>query len=104
ILGLVVLQFAAGEAEILSIAVRKDSRQSGVGSSLLAGAISFCEEMRVSHLYLEVAEANHPALTLYKKFGFQIFGVRKNYYLNEAEQSHNAFVMRLTIGAGRGKR
>ena len=36
---------------------------------------------------LEVRASNNPAINLYKKFGFEICGNRKNYYSNKTEDA-----------------
>ena len=38
-------------------------------------------------IFLEVRPSNHGARSLYEKLGFQILGVRKNYYQSPVEDA-----------------
>lgn len=93
--GFVILQFAADEAEILAIAVAKDSRKQGCASSLMRAAINLCRSRFVSCIYLEVAESNGGARNLYEKFGFLEIGRRDNYYRSASSAPETALIMRL---------
>lgn len=44
---------------------------------------------KATSITLEVNEENEPAIKLYKKYGFNILGKRKNYYNN----MHDAYIM-----------
>ena len=69
LLGFAMVQFAADEAEILSIAVAKEAQLRGIGSAILAACIAECEQKTIAHIYLEVAEGNAAALWLYLACG-----------------------------------
>jgi ribosomal-protein-alanine N-acetyltransferase len=97
LLGFAILQLAADEAEILTIAVAQQALRKGAASSIMAKAIAICEEKLVSCIYLEVAEGNGPALGLYGKFGFSMFARRKNYYQLARPAPETALIMRLDI-------
>jgi len=99
-LGLAVLQFAADEAEILSIAVAKEARRQGIASAMMTACIAGCNKKLVSHIYLEVAEGNGPALKLYEKFGFGVLSRRPNYYLAGRSEPEAALIMRLETKRG----
>jgi len=100
LLGFAIFQFAADEAEILSIAVAEETRRQGVASSLMEAAIAACQEKLISCIYLEVAEGNAAALRLYEKFGFLGIAHRKNYYQGARAAPETAFIMRLDTGRG----
>jgi [ribosomal protein S18]-alanine N-acetyltransferase len=95
IVGLAVLQIAADEAEILSIAVAKETRRRGLGSAMMAACIESCAPRSVSTIYLEVAEGNGAALALYGKMGFSIVSRRPDYYQGGRSAPEAALVMRL---------
>jgi [ribosomal protein S18]-alanine N-acetyltransferase len=99
-LGLSVLQFAADEAEILSIAVAEEARRRGIGSSILKASIGACQQKPVSYIYLEVAESNAAALNLYGKFGFAAIASRKNYYEAKGPAPVTALIMKLDLRSG----
>jgi len=93
--GLAVLQIAADEAEILSIAVAQETRRRGLGSAMMAACIESCEARSVSTIFLEVAESNGAALALYGKMGFGILSRRPDYYQGGRSAPEAALVMRL---------
>jgi ribosomal-protein-alanine N-acetyltransferase len=80
LLGFILARTVLGETEILTFAVSPLAQKQGIGSKLLEQLCS-----KVPHpLILEVAKTNTPAIGLYKKFGFQQIGERKDYYkINE---------------------
>ena len=70
--GFILLQFAADEAEVLALAVADDRRRQGCAASLVRVAINLCASKFVTCIYLEVAESNNAARSLYEKFGFSL--------------------------------
>lgn len=81
-LGIVV----QGDLDVVSIATLPPHRKRGIGRQLLAEA---CQAAGVERAFLEVAVDNTSAITLYKKMGFLVTGVRRGYY----EQKRDAYVM-----------
>lgn len=71
---------AAGEAEILSLAVMKTYRKQGVALKMLDDICRRLIAMKTEQVFLEVAIDNGPAIELYEKAGFVRAGLRKNYY------------------------
>ncbi len=78
--GFILVQCAADEAEILTIAVSPDHQRQGIGTKLLEGAIKHLTAQNITNLFLDVSSQNHPALALYDRFGFMECGNRPNYY------------------------
>lgn len=73
------------EAHITNIVTKKSYRGQGIGTLLLEELIKLCKESKeIELLTLEVNEENIIAQNLYKKFGFEILGKRKNYYKDRA--------------------
>lgn len=97
IAGLAVLQVAAGEAEVLTIAVSEKCRRQGIATCLLKAALGICRKKSAHRIYLEVAEGNRPAQELYKRFGFHAIATRKNYYRTVLSKPESALIMRLNI-------
>ena len=77
--GFVLSRAAADEEELLLIAVRPRFRERGIGAALIDRFISEAKLRGISRLFLEMRDGN-PAETLYRKFGFEPVGRRKNYY------------------------
>lgn len=80
IAGFVLARVAAGEAEILTIAVAPAFQRNGVGGALVAYAASVSHSLGAKVLHLEVAEDNEAARALYAGLGFSESGRRKGYY------------------------
>ena len=80
ILGFAILRRAAGECELLQIAVSSASRRLGAADALMAAAIRWSKENALGSIYLEVRRSNEAAAALYKKHGFKQVSTRKAYY------------------------
>lgn len=78
--GFVLWRAAAGEAEILTIAVLPPWRRGGLGGRLLDRALCASAEAGAEVMFLEAAADNVAALSLYEKRGFVRVGLRKAYY------------------------
>ena len=82
------------EAEILNIAVDRNSRNQGIGTLLATHMINICRSNGVEDIFLEVRESNVSARALYVKLGFAEIGKRKKYYSNPTE---DAILMKLSL-------
>ncbi|MGL4490116.1 MAG: ribosomal protein S18-alanine N-acetyltransferase [Rhizobiaceae bacterium] len=94
--GFVLVRFAAGEAEILTIAVDKSQRRYGVGTSLVETVLRSLHQLRAQCLFLEVDEQNNAAVNLYKRLGFKLVARRPAYY-DTPDGKSTALVMRLDL-------
>ena len=93
--GFLVARIAADEAEILNTAVDPAHRREGIGSLLLAAAISTAQAHNAKNVYLEVRESNRKAIAFYVKHGFAKSAERHAYYTSPTE---NAVVMKKLTG------
>ena len=84
-------QSAPDEAEILNIAVDPAWRRRGTASALLEAV---AKQARGT-IFLEVAEPNAPAISLYRKHGWVAAGLRPGYYNHGTV---NAVVMKKPSG------
>jgi ribosomal-protein-alanine acetyltransferase len=78
---------AAGEFEILNMAVSRAQRRSGIGSKLLESALEFSRSSGGTRVYLEVRASNTPAIALYTRLGFTECGRRAHYYRDPVEDA-----------------
>ena len=92
--GFVLARLAAGEAEILTIAVRRAMRRLGLGRELMEAVLRELHAQRAEVLFLEVDETNAPAIALYRKLGFREVARRPAYYDRTDEAKTAALVMR----------
>ena len=82
------------EGYVANIAVLPGFRRCGIASALLENTVKICSEKKLAFLSLEVRKSNESAIALYKKFGFEIVGERKNFYTAPTE---NAYIMTLNF-------
>ena len=71
---------AAGEAELLRIAVSPEARGQGLGRRLLEACQRELAEEGLVHLFLEVRPTNAAAIRLYEACGWEPCGRRLRYY------------------------
>ena len=83
IVGFAGIKIILDEADIMNIVTKKIFRNQGIGKLLLENLIQLAKSLNLTSITLEVNEENAPAIHLYKKFGFEILGIRKNYYQNK---------------------
>jgi ribosomal-protein-alanine N-acetyltransferase len=88
--GFILSRLAAGEAEILSIAIAPKQRGRGFARPLLDLNLRRLAGLGARTVFLEVDENNAPARALYRRAGFADVGRRKSYYQSGA----NALVLR----------
>jgi len=77
----------ADELHILNIAVHPDFRKQGHAKVLVAHILGVAREHRARVVLLEVRASNHPARSLYGKFGFREVGTRPKYYADNGEDA-----------------
>ncbi|MHB1536599.1 MAG: ribosomal protein S18-alanine N-acetyltransferase, partial [Acidimicrobiales bacterium] len=73
-----------------TIAVDPEWQRSKVGTRLLVHLARSAADHGARHLTLEVRLSNTPAQAMYRRFGFEPAGIRKNYY---AESNEDALIM-----------
>ena len=73
---------AAGEAELLRIAVAPEAQGQGLGRVLLEACQRDLAAEGLVHLFLEVRPTNASALRLYEACGWELCGRRHRYYTN----------------------
>ena len=78
--GFLLARHVVGEVELLTLAVDPDHRRNGVGQVLVNDLLTAAKALKADVVFLEVAEDNDAALTLYASVGFAHAGRRKNYY------------------------
>lgn len=77
--GFVLTRHVLDEEELLLIAVIPGVRRRGVGSALIEHLFAAARTRGTTRVFLEMRRGN-PAIHLYRKFGFEPIGERRNYY------------------------
>lgn len=83
----------SGQAHLLKIGLRPDTRGSGAASALLKEGIKWLKENGYKEIFLEVGVLNKRAVGFYRKSGFVQLCVKKQFYSDGAD----AFAMLLSL-------
>lgn len=101
-LGFILARALAGEAEILTVAVRPALRRRGVARALLEAAVGAARAAGAQTLFLEVACDNTPAIGLYQAAGFGQAGRRPGYYHRAGQPATDALIFSLSLNTATG--
>lgn len=93
LVGYVCVRTLMEEAQICNIAVLPDYRRQGIATRLLEHVAQFGKEVGCQRSELEVNMQNVPAVELYKKCGYEVAGIRKNFYRRSRYPSRDAYTM-----------
>ena len=78
------------DAEVGNIAVDFPFRGRGIAKALMEKMHTCAKEKGATHCFLEVRVSNENAIALYKKFGYEPYGIRAKYY----EDGEDALAMK----------
>ena len=81
------------DAEVGNIAVDTPFRGKGIGKALMETMHQRAKEKGATQSFLEVRVSNASAIALYKKFGYESYGIRARYY----EDGEDAMVMKRAL-------
>jgi ribosomal-protein-alanine N-acetyltransferase len=87
IAAMLVLWLIIDEAHIATIATHPDFRRQGIGERLMMAGLLSARAEGAAHAFLEVRAGNSNAMSLYKKYGFIVAGVRPSYYKDNNEDA-----------------
>lgn len=90
VVGYAGMMFAGSEAHVTNIAVDPERQGRKIGTRLLLALVTEALARGSTQISLEVRVTNAAAQSMYEKFGFQVTGVRKGYYI---ETNEDAYVM-----------
>lgn len=93
--GFALWRAIAGEAELLTIAVQPDWQNRGVGRQLMRGWMASATEV-ADVAFLEVADDNLAACSLYSRCGFDVVSRRLGYYTRPRGRA-DALLMRASL-------
>ena len=83
--GYAAFRRAAGEAELLRLAVAPEARRRGLARSLVDAGLDRLRSEGVERCHLEVRDGNTPAIELYERLGFRLVGRRRSYFPDGAD-------------------
>lgn len=94
ITGYIGMYLSFDEASITNVAVSPEFRKKGYGDQLVTVAKEVAKEADIQTIFLEVRVSNEPAISLYRKHGFEELGIRKKFYEHPVE---DAIIMKVGI-------
>lgn len=81
--GYIGVQIFSGEGYVTNVATLPEYRKQGIARALMERAL----ENEMDFLTLEVRKSNLPAISLYRKLGFEEVGIRPNFYREPKEDA-----------------
>ncbi len=87
VVGYVGVWIILDEGHITNIAVDPRYRGRGIGSRLLQAVTAVAQTQGVTRMTLEVRVSNIEAQRLYRRLGYEVSGVRKQYYRDNNEDA-----------------
>lgn len=87
IVGYIGIWLIIDEGHITNVAVHSDYRGLKIGNELLKEMVNLCKKNNIVAMTLEVRKSNEIAQNLYKKYGFKMAGIRKEYYSDNREDA-----------------
>ena len=97
IVGYVCIRVMYEESQICNICVVPQYRRQGFASELLETVREFSTGEGCERCELEVNVSNEPAVELYKKCGYNVEGIRKNFYRRSRYATRDAYTMILPL-------
>ena len=95
--GFCLARLSDREAEIITMAIKPEFQQKGIGYSILIKTIQLIKKTSCETIFLEVASDNVAGIKLYSKAGFNKCGIRKNYYQISSGKKADAIIMKKTL-------
>lgn len=87
LVGYAALEWVLDEGSLTDIAVLPAKRKKGVASLLMEALVDEAQKRNLQFVTLEVRQSNTPAISLYRKFGFEEVGKRPKYYKDPSEDA-----------------
>lgn len=97
LLGYLVSDCIAGEANLMNICIAKSHRRQGLAEKLLTEMFSQIQAKNADTVWLEVRESNLAAINLYEKLGFNQISIRPKYYPTKEGGNEDAVIMSLML-------
>jgi ribosomal-protein-alanine N-acetyltransferase len=94
-----LIRVVADEAEVLTLATDPAKRRQGLARTTLRQAMTTAQAQGAASIFLEVAEDNHAARSLYQDAGFSQVGRRPGYYVPKNAAPVAALVMKRALSA-----
>lgn len=88
VIGYIGSWFLSDLIHITTLAVHPDYRRKGIGEKLMNYVLDLGKKEKYKTCVLEVRVSNEKAINLYKKLGFKIDKIKKEYYPDNKEDAY----------------
>lgn len=85
LIGYIYYSKSIDEGEIYQLGIKKEYQNNKLGELLLNKSLLELKKEGIKNIFLEVRDNNNPAISLYKKIGFNQIYIRKKYYDNNID-------------------
>ncbi|MFA9375997.1 MAG: N-acetyltransferase family protein [Lachnotalea sp.] len=80
------------------ISIQKKYCALGIGSAIMSAILEIAHQVGYEQVELDVLTDNEPAIALYKKFGFQIYGTHEKAFRYRDGQYKSLYLMSYELG------
>ena len=80
VIGFMEISLIPPDCELYDIAIKKSFQGQHLSDILMKYLFKICNDNKCETIFLEVNNINSKAIRLYKKYGFEKYFIRKNYY------------------------
>ena len=87
VIGYIIYWVIGEDVQVNNIAVHPEFRRMGIGEKMLRQVIEEVRFRGARLITLEVRPSNAAAMSLYRKLGFRMMGIRKGYYTMPPEDA-----------------
>ncbi len=87
VIGYIIFWVIGEDVQVNNIAVHPEFRRMGIGEKMLRQVIEEVRFRGARLITLEVRPSNAAAMSLYRKLGFRMMGIRKGYYTMPPEDA-----------------
>ena len=98
--GFILWQQTDEDADLLTLAVAPACQRQGIARCLLEAMFYELVLHSGRRVFLEVGKENVPARRLYDAFGFEVVGLRRNYYSHKPPAARDAWTLVRTLHTG----
>ena len=95
--GFLMYRAVADEAEIITICVDPAYQRRGAGLQIVSTTLQLLKSFKIGSMFLEVADGNREAISVYARAGFLEVGKRKAYYVRKNGETEDALIMRAQL-------
>lgn len=96
LVGYIICRYDLNKCHVLNFCIARPFQSKGYGRLLFSSVLDSLANSAIEFIHLEVRPSNLAALNLYKDLGFKRIGMKKDYYVDDENNSkEDAIVLEL---------